>query len=139
MFLWGVAYVFLHPVSAFGVNPYVVQVIFGLCTVFVNGLALLVSSWSHLLFEWKPLQNVSICFYIMGYSLCLTVGGLLYFLATKIPGVQSSILTAVTSCYFLVTIAFAWPLFQEYLRLNLYFAVPGVLLCTTGIVLLALA
>jgi hypothetical protein len=137
-FAWGLAYVFLHPVSAYGVNPYVVQALSGIVTFVLNAIVLVATSHS-LPFEFRTLQNIPILLCALAYSVFLVIGGLLYLVAARIPGVQTSILTCITGGYFLVTLAFAWPLWQEYQRVNLLFAIPGILFLIIGLVLLALA
>jgi hypothetical protein len=71
----------------------------------------------------------------MGYCLCFVVGTLTYLYAAKVEGVSIPILTAITSCYPVITMIIAWIVYANYHDTYLKFAISGMILIVIDIFL----
>ncbi len=138
--LWGGTYALLKPAGA--VSPFVTNVIVG-ALGFVTGLLGLAvesrSDPSRFNAAWLDLGIDNRWIYILGYSVANVVAAYLYLYATQLPGVQISVLTAMTSCYPLVTTLLCFLFFAEWKRVRLALAVPGLALATASCILLAMS
>lgn len=139
-FGWGGAYTFLRPMV--GMSPMVLQILFGVATSVFNLIALAI--WSSvsstsIKTPWDALLISPNAPCVIGYVVLSAAAGLSYLYASKQPNVNLSVLTSLTAAYPLVTTLIMFAVYQEYEKLDLRYAVPGLALTTTGCILLGLA
>jgi drug/metabolite transporter (DMT)-like permease len=140
---WGGAYVFLKPAGP--VAPLVIQVLCGGGSMVLNLLAMgiwalaTVDPSKTFLDPWRSMARNPSSLYLIGYVSATAFGGFAYLTAASMPEVPLSVLTALTAAYPLVTTTFMFAIFREFDKINLWFAIPGMILTSVGCVLLALS
>jgi hypothetical protein len=143
--LWGAGYSFLRPTG--DVNPLVSQILFGggtfVCNLTVMGIWAAVTgdgdSLTTFVEPWQALFRHRQSWFLLGYVLCNSFAGLAYLYASTLPDVPLSVLTALTAAYPLVTTVILFAVFQEFEKIDLRLAIPGIIVTATGCALLALS
>lgn len=135
---WGVAYTFLRPAGA--VSPWVVQILYSGGSLLLNVVGLII--WSTFPGNgirqiWTTLSIQHI--YISGYIIFSSVAGFAYMLAAQQNPLLVPTITAITSAYPVVNTILLFLIYQDYLRVKLQFALPGIALVVTGCILLSLS
>src|SRR5579872_704268 len=122
----GSAYVFLGFMN--DLSPFVIQLIYAAYMATTSLASIGVVYKDKYADAFKPITGRLFGF-ATGYSLLSVVGTIIYLYDAQLPGVSISVLTAISSCYNVVTtggnILF---LPNELQRLNLWYEIPGTLL-----------
>jgi drug/metabolite transporter (DMT)-like permease len=134
---WGVAFACLKPLSDH-LSPFFLQFLTCVVGSVIHGLILwgegtFTDSWI-LWSSSKWLAGWSIA-----YTLFSLIGTLCYLFGSQVTNASLSVLTALTSVYPVVTIFIMFIWSHEIQQLKLPFALPGILFCLVGAVLLAFA
>jgi len=131
---WAAAYTVLPSFNT--VSPFVLSAIYGIETFVINLLVNLAvngpSGWQQ---SWQ--LDAKQVIGSLAYSVFLTCGALLYLFASRQPNVLVSVLTAFTSSYFAISFVTILFIYGEYERLQIKFAVPGIILMVAGTILLS--
>lgn len=128
--LWGLAYVVLPALS--GVSPYVINVYsnaIGVCLNVIVGVS--VGN-----FDWSTISSLNYGLLTV-YAIPVNAGSILYLLALKQPDAPSAVITALSSCYYAISVIGIIVVYQQFERLRLTFAISGILCSIAGTILLS--
>jgi|SRR5581483_4532842 len=130
---WGTSYVFLGQLSQARLSPFVSQLIYG--GYMMASSLVLIASIDEAAFDILTWRLFGIA---TAYSLLSIAGSLAYLYGARLPNASSSLLTAISSCYNVVTlIGNLLFLPGEIDKIDLRYALSGTGLICAGIVLLA--
>lgn len=133
-FMWGSAYVlprfFTH------ISPILIQLLNGIFVTCFATLYFICFYGTSVGIEWNKL-SWNVVGWISLYSFFSCTASVLYFYVSQLPNTSLSILTAITSCYFLITSLWLMLLYQDYKNFILSRFISSLLLVSSGVILFA--